>query len=129
MLLNEFFGSAIALGKKEDHKNPDNKNNTDQVFWYILDHNKLHKDHFHPLASKIKKHHTEDKLDRESMMKEFMPMVKKGCKEFYHQNKLPGHFENNFDSFQKVLNLIIDYQSHSLSDNENDWNSEVDVQQ
>ena len=38
-------------------------------------------------------------------------------------------FENNFDSFQKVLNLIIDYQSHSLSDNENDWNSEVDVQQ
>ena len=29
--------------------------------------------------------------------------------------------ESKFESFQKVLNLIIDYQSHSLSDNENDW--------
>jgi hypothetical protein len=90
MLLKEFFGGAVELGKKDNDDKLDRQNNTDQIFWYILDHNKLHKDYFHPLASKIKKHHTEDKLDRESMIKEFMPMVKKGCLEFYHTNKMTG---------------------------------------
>jgi len=38
--------------------------------------------------------------------------------------------ESKFDLFQKTLNIIIDYQPHSLSDNENEWASPyVDVQQ
>jgi hypothetical protein len=116
MLLNEFFGSAIALGKKEDHKNPDNKNNTDQVFWFILDHNKLHKEHFHPLARKIKNHHKEDKLDKELMTKEFMPMVKKGCLEFYHTNKMTGKMGKLFpkEMLEDLCERLYDHYSDDI---------------
>jgi hypothetical protein len=96
MLLVEFFGKPINIDKElRKNRNDDTDNN--ELFWYIIDHDKLHKDHFHPLAKKIHRGHKNNKLDKESVVKDFMPMAKKGCMEFYHKNKLHGHFEDNFD--------------------------------
>jgi len=88
MKLNEFFGPAIKLGKKDG--DPEHQSHTDELFWYIIDHDRLHKDFFHPMKDKIKEHHKSGKLDRSECIKQFMPMVEKGCKEFYHQHKMIG---------------------------------------
>lgn len=95
MFLREFFGKGIDINKEMSKSKDDSSMNND-LFWFIIDHDKLHKDFFHPIAKQIHKSHKNNTLDKEDLTKEFMPMVKKGCKEFYHQNKLPGHFENNF---------------------------------
>jgi len=87
MLLKEFFGKGEDVVKNL-HKNRDDKNISDDLFWYIIDHDKLHKDYFFPIARKIAKN--KDKIDREQMVKEFLPMVLKGCKEYYEHKKMKG---------------------------------------
>ena len=87
MLLNEFFNHAIDIGKNQKQKDRDNPKLGDDLFWYILDHDKLHKDYFFEIADKIKNL----KECPVSMVEElFMPMVVKGCREFYSKNKLEG---------------------------------------
>jgi len=88
MLLNEFFGPAIKAGRKQEDQETDN--HTDDVFWYIVDHDRLHKDYFHPLAQKIKRDHAQGRLNKEECVAKFMPMVEKGCMEFYHKHKMNG---------------------------------------
>jgi hypothetical protein len=95
MLLNEFFGKAINMDK-EMSKDREDKNLSDELFWYILDHDKLHKDYFIPLARKINKDHKADKLDKEQCISEFMPMVKKGCMEFYQHKKMNNNPDKVF---------------------------------
>jgi hypothetical protein len=90
MLLNEFFGKAIDLGKKEDKDTDKHGKISDDAFWYIVDHDRLHKDHFHTLAPKIKKAHKEGRADKEKLVKDFLPMVNKGCMEFYNKHKMTG---------------------------------------
>lgn len=88
MLLNEFFGPAIKAGKQADHdQNPDDTNH-DELFWYIIDHDKLHKDFILPMLKNIKRDHEAGTLDKEKYVEEFMPMVNKGCIEFYHTRKM-----------------------------------------
>jgi hypothetical protein len=88
MLLNEFFGPAIKAGRKQEGADQESDGNTNEVFWYIIDHDRLHKDYFHPLAQKIKHDHENNKLDRADCIRKFMPMVEKGCMEFYHHHKM-----------------------------------------
>jgi hypothetical protein len=90
MNLNEFFGTAVKAGKQEEDKDLHRQSNTDEVFWYIIDHDKLHKDFFHPMKNKIKEYHKSGKLNREECIKQFMPMVEKGCMEYYHKHKMMG---------------------------------------
>jgi hypothetical protein len=87
MLLKEFFGKAINIGKKGDKEQ---ESKSDDLFWYIVDHDKLHKDYFLPLAQKIKKQHNEGVQDRNLAVMEFMPMVNKGCKEYYIKTEMKG---------------------------------------
>jgi hypothetical protein len=96
MLLNEFFGKNMDIDKSMSKNNEDKQLQND-LFWFIIDHNKLHKDFFHPIGAKINKHNNTKTIDKEAMVKEFLPMVNKGCKEFYHHSKMPGRFEDNFD--------------------------------
>jgi len=95
MLLMEFFGKAINVDKgvRTNHKDSSMDN---ELFWFLIDHDKLHKDYFHPLAKKIYAAHNSKDLDKNDLVKEFMPMVKQGCKEFYHHKNLSGHLEDNF---------------------------------
>jgi hypothetical protein len=87
MLLNEFFGKNIDPVKNLQ-KGRDDNNPGDELFWYIIDHDKLHKDYFFPIAANIAKHKGD--YDRSDMVKKFMPMVVKGCKEFYSKKKMKG---------------------------------------
>lgn len=89
MKLLEFFGKHIDTNIKSLERK-DDKNIGDEVFWFIIDHDRLHKDHFMPLAKKIKKSHLANKQDREKFLVEFMHMANQGCKEFYHQTKMQG---------------------------------------
>ena len=95
MLLNEFFGKPVDI-KKEMSKDREDKNLGDELFWYIVDHDKLHKDYFMPLAKKIQRDHKMNKLDKEKSVMEFMPMVKKGCMEFYHHKKMKDNPDKSF---------------------------------
>lgn len=89
MLLKEFFGKGLNLKQHSSDKKDDTKE-SDDLFWFFLDHDKLHKDFFHPLAKKIKQAHESGKEDKSMLVKEFMPMVEKGCMEFYHKKKMTG---------------------------------------
>lgn len=88
----EFFGKSIDVNKAMS-KNEDNKEMHDDLYWYIVDHDRLHKDFFYPLAKKIKHAHKNDKIDKESLVKEFMPMVNKGCTEYYKEKKMKGNLD------------------------------------
>jgi hypothetical protein len=95
MLLNEFFGKSKNIDK-EMRNERDNQDISNDLFWFIIDHDRLHKDFFHPIAKKIHHDHKNKSLDKENMVKEFEPMVKKGCQEFYEKNKMPGRFQDHF---------------------------------
>jgi hypothetical protein len=120
MLLVEFFGKPIDVDK-ELRKNRNDSVNNNELFWFIIDHDKLHKDYFHSLANKIYDAHKSKDLDKINLVKEFMPMVKKGCMEFYHKNKLSGHFEDNFskDLMKELCEKLYDhYREDVVNDNE-----------
>jgi len=120
MLLNEFFGKAIDASKKVSPKKDDDKELGDELFWFILDHDKLHKDHFHPIASKIKHHHNKNKLDREEMLKAFMPMVERGCKEFYIKKKMSGGLGRHFPKDVRIgmCEKLYDHYSQDIINDE-----------
>jgi hypothetical protein len=103
MLLKEFFGKPQDIAK-EMTKEREDKAVGNNLFWFIIDHDKLHKDFFHGIAPKIHKEHKSGSLDKEETVKEFLPMVKRGCQEFYEMNKLSGHLEDHFDKeFMKEM--------------------------
>jgi hypothetical protein len=86
MLLNEFFGKSVTVTNKVD-KDDGNSVKLDDLFWYIIDHDKLHKDYFFPIAKKIKKL---KECTPEIILELYMPMVNKGCKEYYAAKKMHG---------------------------------------
>lgn len=89
MLLQEFFGKSLNLKQDSSDKDDDTKMH-DELFWFIIDHDKLHKDYFIPLAVKYKKALAKGNDSKEKVISEFMPMVEKGCKEFYQDKKMNG---------------------------------------
>jgi hypothetical protein len=95
MLLNEFFGKPIDI-QKEMAKTSNDQEMHDDLYWYIVDHDKLHKDYVIPLAKKIYKDHKNNNLDKEKYVMEFMPLVNKGCMEYYHHKKMKGHLGKTF---------------------------------
>ena len=103
MLLNEFFRKPIDINK-EMSKDSNDKEMHDDLFWYIVDHDKLHKDYFMPLAKKMKQQSTKEQLDKEQCIKEFLPMVKKGCMEYYQHKKMKNNPDKVFPKeLQKEL--------------------------
>lgn len=91
MILKEFFGKPLNPIKKSHEKNNDNI--TEDLFGYILDHDRLYKDYFFPIARKIKK--LKD-CGPDKVLELYMPMVIKGCKEYYHSRKLEGRMSKCF---------------------------------
>jgi len=89
MFLTEFFGKSLDIKSPTD-RDHDDQEIANELFQYILEHDRLHKEYFHPLAKKIQRQQQNKKENKSRLVKEFMPMVEKGCKEFYHKNKLTG---------------------------------------
>ena len=91
MKLTEFFNNPMKIKHQSEDLDVDKKN--DDLFWYIIDHDKLHKDYFYPIARKIKKL---KECTPEQVLEMYMPMVIKGCKEFYHDHELKGKLGKEF---------------------------------
>jgi hypothetical protein len=85
MKLTEFFSKSIDSHKKGEDLNTDKL--SDELFWYIIDHDKLHKEYFFPIANKLKKL---KECGPEMILEMFIPLVNKGCKEYYSHNKMQG---------------------------------------
>ena len=82
--------------RDEDKKRRDRAYQTDNtrlaedLFWFILDHDKLHKEHFMPIAKKIRKAQKEKTFDHKDYVKAWLPMVDQACLEYYKLNQLEG---------------------------------------
>ena len=87
MILKEFFSKPIDISANQKSREDTKNIKKDDLFWYILDHDKLHKDYFFPIAKKIK---TLKDCGPDEIIELYMPMVKKGCKEYYEHKKLSG---------------------------------------
>lgn len=86
MILKEFFSKPLEVSP--DKKKDETKEiKQDELFWFIIDHDQLHKDFFFDIARKVKKL---DGVTPEKVLELYMPMVNKGCKEYYAKNKLTG---------------------------------------
>lgn len=93
MKLLEFFSKPIVIDQNQKRYDEKSKNVEDDLFWYILDHDKLHKDYFFPIAKKIK---GLKECGEEMIYELFMPMVKKGCREYYIKNHMQGKLGKKF---------------------------------
>jgi hypothetical protein len=111
MKLNEFFGRAINASPPNGERS--NQEIADKVFWFILDHDKLYKDFFLPIAPKLS---VKSNLDSVSVINLLRPMVNKGCKEFYIQNQLKGHLGKHFptDLRDELCHRLFEYYSENI---------------
>jgi hypothetical protein len=92
MLLQEFFGKPLKLSKEQDKSS----SAADDVFWFILDHDKLHKDYFFPIAKKMQIEGRKKESSKKQCIEDLKSMVNHGCMEFYHTKKLKGKPKNLF---------------------------------
>lgn len=103
MKLYEFFN--VPVDKKEKDFPDYNKSKSDEekskmadeVFWYIIDNDKLHKEYVLPFLYEIKALVNSPNFNRDRFTKKWMPMVEKGCRMFYKHHKLSDNPEDIFD--------------------------------
>ena len=113
MLLKEFFSRPIEIDQNQKHRDHQDARMHDDLFWYILDHDKLHKDYFFNIADKVKKL----KECPVSMVEEmFMPMVVKGCREYYADKKLEGKLGKVFskDLREEMCQRLYDHYKEDI---------------
>jgi hypothetical protein len=120
MKLYEFFGRPVKIGKKENKSEQDISDHKDELFWYILDHDKLHKDHAIPLLQKMSRAQKTGKLNREECVSSMRPMVEKGCMEFYHKKEMKGKPAKHFpkDLRDDLCERLCDHYIESINKNE-----------
>ena len=91
MKLNEFFSKPMEIRQKGKEQTTDNMK--DDLYWYMLDHDRLHKDYFLPIAKKIK---GLKECGDDMVLELYMPMVVKGCKEYHKKNQMEGKLGKKF---------------------------------
>jgi hypothetical protein len=96
MKLYEFFGSNLNL--KSDHDDPHSmdqekrKQLMQDIFYYMIDHDDLHKKQFFEIATGIHRN-----PEKEHHPKIWLPMVNKACMEFYKEMQMEGNPVEVFD--------------------------------
>lgn len=113
MKLNEFFSRPLDLSSKQKGVDQNKHIRKDDLFWYIIDHDKIHKDYFFEIAKKEKK---SKNLSPEQILELYMPMVKKGCKEYYSHKKLNGRLGKLFpeDMREELCHKLHDHYSPDI---------------
>jgi hypothetical protein len=94
MKLYEFFN--VPVDKKEkafpdyaNSKSDEEKTKiADQLFWYIIDNDDLHKEFVLPFIKDMKAQITSPGFNRDRFTKKWLPMINKGAKLFYKHEKL-----------------------------------------
>jgi hypothetical protein len=101
MKLFEFFGQqeldfyrSHPDDKKTDNRKEEQANLANEIFFHIIDHDKLHKKHFFDIARHVKEAHGKD--DGHDP-KYWMEMVKDGCVDFFHTHKMKGDIKELFN--------------------------------
>lgn len=100
MNLLEFFGNNM-FGIKEkpdadirdkdfEQAHYDDKTLVDNIYWFILDNDEIHRRMFMPLAKEVESILKSKKADRKIITKKFLPMVNRGCMEYYKTQQLTG---------------------------------------
>jgi hypothetical protein len=112
MKLVEFFGRSMDLNINKGKDQTDEKFD-DDLFWYIVDHDKLHKDYFFPIAKQLK---ALKECGPEMVLELFMPMVKKGCKEYYEYKEMKGNLGKVFpkDLREEMCKRLYDHYREDI---------------
>jgi len=107
MKLYEFFGvPTYEEDKKDDRNNQDHRSEEDKeklendLYWFILDDDQLHKEYFIPLAHKLHEKVKSKDFDRSKHIRDWLPMVNQGCMKFYKEQQMT---EDPKDIFSKDL--------------------------
>jgi hypothetical protein len=128
MKLNEFFSPPADEQSDKDPRDvmsgqsdEDQDKLADEVYWYMLDDDNLHKEYFIPLAYDIKALQKADKFNHNEFVNKWLPLVNAACTKFYKENKeeLPGDPADLFSlDMRKMLCQRLSDQHHT--DIEND---------
>lgn len=60
----------------------------DDIFWFIVDQDDLHKNYILPLINKYGSQIKDHNLDRNRFEKEWLPMINKGCGLYHKEHEL-----------------------------------------
>ncbi len=104
----------MELTSPHNKKDQNDPKMDDNLFWFILDHDRLHKDYFFPIAKKLKGL----KECGDSMIYElFMPMVVKGCKEYFSDKKLDGRLSKQFplEMREELCKRLYDHYKENIN--------------
>jgi hypothetical protein len=100
MKLFEFFNVPIdkdSKPKKIGTSDIDKQKLSDEVFWFILDNDALHKEFVLPFVSQLKDTITSADFNKERFSKMWAPMVAKGCNLYHKKEKLKDNPKSLFD--------------------------------
>lgn len=97
MRLYEFFGNINQESTSHGLEKEQERQLADQVFWYILDSDQLHKTQFLHIAKKIKQAHEADPKEASHDCKVWLPMVIIGCREYFEKNDIQGDPKDIFN--------------------------------
>lgn len=92
MKLTEFFNRPLDINQHKKETEQDSRL-ADDVFYHMIDDDRLYKECFFPIAEKIQK--LKECGDTE-ILEMFMPMVIKGCKQFFNKHELEGRMSKKF---------------------------------
>ena len=102
MKLFEFFGNINHNPNEDQNKDPQSPGKEeeqelcDNVFWFILDDDDLHKKYFMPIAKELKAKYADTTDDASRDWKTWIPMVNAGCMKYYKEHKLEQHPSDAF---------------------------------
>lgn len=93
----------MSLEEKDQFKN--------DLFFYILDHDDIHRKQFHDIA---------EQMTDESKASIWMPIVNKGCMEFHNANKMLPHPKELFDKQlrEEICNMLDDHYRKDIKKGE-----------
>ena len=113
MILKEFFSKPINIDSLQKNNKKNNTINIDEVFWFMLDHDGLYKEYVFPIIKKIQKLND---FNNEKIIDLFMPMVKKGCTEYYTEKKLQGKLSKLFpkDLREELCHRLYDHYTEDV---------------
>ena len=123
MKLNEFFSPPKdeqndkdprdVMSGQSDHEKDQL---ADEIYWFILDDDELHKEYFIPLASDIAALQKADKFNHNAFIKKWLPMVNAACLKYYkeHGEELSGDPDDLFPiEMRKALCQRLADQHHT----------------
>ena len=106
MKLYEFFGGPSNEADNDPRDDLSGKTQlekeklADELYWFILDDDHLHKECFMPIAREIAEKQKSGKFDHGEYLDKWLPMVNKGCLKYYKEHKMT---EDPRDVFSKEL--------------------------